>query len=154
MKKRTGVILFATLLTAISAGCGQEKKQPEQQQATESETSAESYDCLADWYTAKEIDFSEEAAALQEGISGYTVEIAVEGNLLIYRLIAEDVIDASDPAVMEAETEKLEAYYAENETVFAELTQKVMEESGVETVIPRMEVMDQAFETLLYEKEL
>lgn len=154
MKKRTGVILFAALLTAISVGCGQEEKQPEQQPAAENETPAESYDCLADWYTANEIDFSEMETALQETISGYTVEIAVEGDLLIYRLIAEETIDTSDPAVMETETEKLEAYYAENEAVFAEMTQKVIEESGVEKVIPRIEVMDQAFETLLYEKEL
>ena len=152
MKKSRLAVLLVAAVAVISMGCGKEEVQteePVQAEATEEE-GVESYDSLADWYTAEQIDFSQMEETLNETITGYGAMVAVEGDTLIYRFMAEEQIDVSDTAAIEAEAAKMEAYCSENEELFMEFKQQVMEESGVETTMSLVEVMDAASENLIY----
>lgn len=153
MKKNVLVALMIAAMAAIPMGCGKEEAQTEEPAQVEESGDAaaeESFDSLADWYTAKQIDFSQLEESLNETVTDYVATVAVEGDTLIYRFTAEEQIDVSDASAMEAEAAKMEAYCDENAELFMEITRQIAEESGVETTMSHVEVMDADLENLIY----
>ena len=143
MRKKVLAVLMAAAMATIPMGCGKEEgEEPAQAE--------ENFNSLADWYTAKQIEFSEMEETLNETITGYEATIAVEGNLLIYRFTATDEMNLSDGTEMEREEAKMKAYCEENRELFAAFAKQVAEESDVETTQSHVEVMDASLENLIY----
>jgi len=101
------------------------------------------YTSLADWYTGEKVDFSELNELLTGAVEGYTAEVQVEGDTLIFRYVRSTPIEEDDKEAMEAENKKLEAYYAQGEQTLKEYCAQIAEEAGVDTVKAHIEVMNE-----------
>lgn len=105
--------------------------------------SQEAYTSLADWYTGEKVDVTELNETLTGTVEGYTAEVRVEGDTLIFRYIRATPIEEGDTEAMEAEDKALEAYYAEGEETLKAYCEQIAQESGIDTIKAHIEVMNE-----------
>lgn len=163
-----GVFLAAAVALA-AVGCGKKDEQPSSSvqadsassaaASSEAETPASSasetvYTSLADWYTGEGIDFSELNEELTGAVEGYTADVQVEGDILIFRYIRSTPIAEDNAEALAAEEEALEAYYAEGEANFKGYCEQIAEESGIDTLKAHIEVMNEDTTNAILWKEL
>lgn len=161
-----GVFLAAAVAVA-AVGCGKKSEQPSSSvqagsasSAVSSEaqepasSSAVTYDSLADWYTGEKVDFSELNEQLAGAVEGYTADVRVEGDTLIFRYVRAEAIGEDDTEAMDAENEKLEAYYAEGEETLRAYCEEIAKESGISDLKAVIEVMNEDTTNAAVWKEL
>lgn len=130
--------------SSVQAGSGVSSSQAAESGAQSAASDSEKeYTSLADWYTGEKINFSDLNQLLTEAVEGYTADVQVEGDTLIFRYVRSTPIEEGDTEAMEAEDEKLEAYYAKGEETLKEYCQQIAEESGVSTLKAHIEVMNE-----------